>query len=169
MKIRRSLRWAVVACVLAAAMAACSSSSTSSKPAASASASASAEATSGSAAQQQIAANWTAFFDPKTPIDKRIALLEDGQTFAPVIKAQAGSGLASQASASVSKVAVTTANQARVDYSILVAGQKALPNQSGTAVYQGGMWKVGLASFCGLLTVEAGGSTASLPAACKAP
>jgi len=112
--------------------------------------------------------NWTTFFDPKTPVDKRIALLENGQTFAPVIKSQAGSALASQASASVSKVAVTTPDQATVGYSILVGGQPVLPNQSGTAVYQDGMWKVGASSFCGLLTVESGGSAASLPAACKA-
>jgi len=34
-------------------------------------------------------------------------------------------------------------------------------------VYQGGTWKVAVASFCGLLTLEAGGSTTALPAACK--
>jgi hypothetical protein len=113
--------------------------------------------------------NWTTFFDPKTPVDKRIALLENGHTFAPVIKSQAGSALASQASASVSKVAVTAPDQAMVGYSILLGGQPVLANQSGTAVYQDGMWKVGAASFCGLLTVESGGSAASLPAACKAP
>jgi hypothetical protein len=66
-------------------------------------------------------------------------------------------------------VAVTSPSQATVDYSITVAGQTALPNQSGTAVYQSGMWKVGLTSFCGLLALQAGGSTTSLPAACKAP
>jgi ABC-type transport system substrate-binding protein len=161
--IRRSLRLAVTVGALAAALAACSSNTTSSAPAAP-----STEPTSGSAAQSQIKSNWTTFFDPKTPVDTRIALLENGQTFAPVIKAQAGSGLASQASASVSKVAVTTADQAKVDYSILVGGKAALPDQAGTAVYQDGRWKVGVASFCGLLTLQSGGSTAGLPAACTA-
>jgi hypothetical protein len=42
-----------------------------------------------------------------------------------------------------------------------------LPNQTGTAVNQGGTWKVGVASFCGLLTLENNGNTAKLPAACK--
>src|SRR3982074_428669 len=28
-----------------------------------------------------IAANWTAFFNPKTPVAKRISLLQDGQQF----------------------------------------------------------------------------------------
>ncbi len=53
-------------------------------------------------------------------------------------------------------------------YSILVSGTPALTNQAGVAVYQDGTWKVGDASFCGLLTIENGGNTASLPAACKA-
>lgn len=161
---RTSWRWILVACALAAGVAACSSSSTSSKPA-----SGSTTPASGAAAEQTIAANWEAFFNAKTPVSKRIALLQDGQEFAPIINAQAGSSLASQASASVSKVTVTKpAAQAAVNYSILISGKSALPNQSGTSVYQDGTWKVGLASFCGLLALESGGSTSSLPAACKA-
>jgi hypothetical protein len=35
------------------------------------------------------------------------------------------------------------------------------------AVKQDGTWKVGVASFCGLLTVENNGKTSGLPAACK--
>jgi hypothetical protein len=168
---RTSLRhrgWLPVACAVAVSVAACSSgSSTSSKPApvgtpASA-------PISGAAAKSEIAANWTTFFNASTPPAKRINLLQDGQAFAPVIKAQVGSGLASQASATVSKVTVTKpASQAAVDYSILLAGNPVLSGQSGTAVYQDGTWKVGASSFCGLLTLEGGGSTASLPDACKA-
>ena len=53
-------------------------------------------------------------------------------------------------------------------YSILVSGKEALPNQSGVAVYQDGSWKVGEASFCGLLILENGGKTTGLPAPCSA-
>jgi hypothetical protein len=166
MRTRRLLQRAAAACVLAGIVAACGgNSTTSSAPAATSSA----QAPSGAAAQKQIAANWTAFFDAKTPVSQRIALVEDGQEFAPIIKAQAASPLASQASASVSKVTVTKPDQAAVTYSILLSGKPALTNQSGTAVYQDRSWKVGATSFCGLLTLENGGSTASLPAACKAP
>jgi len=118
------------------------------------------------ATEQQIAANWTTFFNPKTPVSKRVALLQDGQTFASIISAQAGSTLESEASASVTQVALTSSTQARVNYSILLAGQPALPNQHGVAVLQGGVWKVGVSSFCALLTLEQGGSTKGLPAAC---
>jgi hypothetical protein len=41
-------------------------------------------------------------------------------------------------------------------------------NQSGVAVYRNGTWKVGVASCSGLLVLENNGSTASLPAACRA-
>ena len=58
--------------------------------------------------------------------------------------------------------------QAAVTYTILLDGQPpALTNQPGMAVYQDGTWKVGLASFCGLLSVENSGNTSGLPAACK--
>jgi hypothetical protein len=117
--------------------------------------------------EKEITANWTAFFNPKTPVSERVSLLQDGSAFASVIKSQAGSSLASQASAKVTKVTVMTTSEAAVTYDILVAGTPELKNQSGTAVYQDGAWKVGVASFCGLLILENGGSSASLPAACK--
>ena len=49
----------------------------------------------------------------------------------------------------------------------VIGGQSALANQAGVAVLQDGTWKVGLASFCGLLALENGGKTSGLPAACK--
>ena len=96
-----------------------------------------------------------------------MALLQNGSVFQPVIKAQAGSALASSATSKVSKVTLVSPTQAKVIYSILVGGTPALSNQTGVAVYQDGVWKVGDASFCGLLTVENGGKTSNLPAACR--
>ena len=116
----------------------------------------------------QVAKDWTAFFDAKNPVAKRVSLLQDGSQFASIIAAQAGSGLPAQASAKVTHVTVVSPTQAKVTYSILLSGQTALPDQSGMAVFQDGTWKVGTASFCGLLILETGGSTKSLPAACAA-
>ncbi len=120
-----------------------------------------------SGAAATIKANWEAFFNPKTPVAKRVSLLQDGQTFASIINSQAGSGLAASASAKVTKVTLVSPTQGKVTYSILVGGQPALSNQTGVAIKQGGTWKVGVASFCGLLTVENGGKTTGLPAACS--
>ena len=142
------------------AVTACSSSSSSgAKP----SASASTTAVSTSAAVAQIKANWEAFFNPKTPVAKRVSLLQNGQVFESIITAQAGSPLASSATSSVSSVTVESPAQATVVYSILVGGSPALKNQPGVAVYQGGIWKVGDQSFCALLTLENSGKA---PAAC---
>ena len=179
---RRVPQQILLVCALAAGIAACSSgsnssgsgasSSPSSAPSSSASAASSAPATSASpvsssGATAAITADWEAFFSPKTPVAKRVSLLQDGQTFASVIRSQAGSGLASSATAKVTKVTVVSPSQAKVTYNILLGGQPALSNQSGVAVKQAGTWKVGVASFCGLLTVENGGKTSGLPAACK--
>jgi hypothetical protein len=164
----------LLACALVTGVAACgsnggSSGSGTSAPATSSAPSPSASATagSGSADARQIAANWTTFFDAKTPVSKRVSLLQDGQQFASVIKSQAGGGLAASATAKVTKVVVSSATQATVTYNILVAGQTALSGKTGTAVKQDGTWKVGVSSFCGLLALENGGKTSGLPAACQ--
>jgi hypothetical protein len=142
------------------AVTACSSSSSSgAKP----SASASTAAASTSAAVTQIKANWEAFFNPKTPVAKRVSLLQNGQVFESIISTQASSPLASSATSSVSSVTVESPAQAKVVYSILVGGSPALKNQPGVAVYQNGIWKVGDQSFCALLTLENSGKA---PAAC---
>jgi hypothetical protein len=171
MKAHRTLQLLVLVGVLGVGIAACGSSSNSgassspsaSAPATSAPATSASAAPSGSAAAT-ITANWEKFFNAKTPVAQRVALLQNGPVFASVIKAQAGSGLAATATAKVSKVTVTSSKQATVKYSILISGATALANQTGVAVYQGGTWKVGLASFCGLLTLENSGKT---PAVCK--
>ena len=171
MKAHRTLQLLVLVGVLGVGIAACGSSNNSgassspsaSAPATSAPATSASAAASGSAAAT-ITANWEKFFNAKTPVAQRVALLQNGSVFASVIRAQAGSGLAATASAKVSKVIVTSSKQATVKYSILIGGSPALANQSGVAVYQGGTWKVGLASFCGLLTLENSGKT---PSVCK--
>jgi hypothetical protein len=171
MKAHRTLQLLVLVGVLGVGIAACGSSNNSgsssspsaSAPATSAPATSASAAASGSAAAT-ITANWEKFFNAKTPVAQRVALLQNGSTFASVIRAQAGSGLAATASAKVTKVTLTSSKQAKVTYSILIGGSPALANQSGVAVYQGGTWKVGLASFCGLLTLENSGKT---PSVCK--
>ena len=161
---------------LAATMAACSSSGSSttaspssappssapaSSPAAASSPTAGSTAASGNATAL-VTANWVAFFDGKTSAAKKISLLENGQKFASIINAQAGSGIAASAGAKVHAVMVNSPAQATVHYDITLNGQTALGNQTGTAVYQDGMWKVGDVSFCQLLKIENGGTAPSV-------
>ena len=163
---------------LAATMAACSSgspatASPSSAPPSSAAASSPAvtsssavasspgQAASGNA-KAQITSNWEAFFNGQTSAAKKIALLENGQKFASVINAQAGSGLAGSAGAKVTAVVVNSPTKATVSYDITLSGTTALANQTGTAVYQNGTWKVGDVSFCQLLKLENAGTAPSV-------
>ena len=111
----------------------------------------------------QIKANWVAFFDPRTPVAKRVGLLQNGSAFASIIRSQASSSLAAAATSSVSAVTVESPSQAKVTYSILVGGTPALKNQPGVSVFQDGVWKVGDQSFCALLTLENSGKA---PSAC---
>ncbi len=125
------------------------------------------EPSTGAGATQAIETNWAKFFSNKTPVPQRIALLQNGSVFAPVIRAQAGSSLARLATAKVTHVTLTGTSQAAVTYSILVGGKVGLGGQSGVAIYQNGVWKVGDTSFCGLLKLENGGSSKGLFAGCK--
>jgi len=163
--IRNPIPLIMLLCALGTSVAACgssgsSSTSTPSPSATSTSAPSSASpsaAASGGNAVAEITANWTAFFDPTTPLAKRISILQNGQVFSAAIQGSSRFPGASTASAKVTKVTVTSATQAKVTYSILLAGTPVLPNQSGVAVLEGGTWKVGDASFCALLTLENSG------------
>jgi len=168
MNIHRHIWQIVVVCALAGVVTACGSSSPSSstttKPPTPTASSSSPPSTANAAAE--ITANWEKFFSAKTPVPTRVSLLENGSQFPTA--ALAPTGLAAEASAKVLSVTNVTASQATVKYDVLLGTSVALPNQTGTAVYQDGTWKVGAASFCGLLSLEAGGKTSSLPPVCKA-
>jgi hypothetical protein len=180
MNTRRSVCWILLASAVGVSAAACGSGGSSSAPkpspsphsasaAATPSASPSASATASSVAadEQEITANWTAFFNPKTSPAQKTALVQNGSQFASILKAQASNPQQATSSAKVLAVTVITSSEAQVTYDILLSGTPVLSNQKGTAVLQDGTWKVGIASFCGLLSLESSGKTSSLPAACK--
>lgn len=167
---------AALAIVIGLGLAACSSSgnggsntptSAPSSQTSSSSAPASGEPTTGSAATAAIKANWATFFNAKTTTARRVQLLQNGQVLASVLRAQAKNSLAATATSTVSAVTLTGTNQASVTYTILVSGQPVLKGQHGVSVYQDGIWKVGLVSFCGLLKLENAGKSSGLPAGCK--
>jgi hypothetical protein len=168
---RRAILAPALALALAAAVAACSSSSSSSSspsaPAASAPAATSAAAstpaaTNTSGAVAQITANWEKFFASSTPVSEKVTLLQNGSVFSGAI-----SGLTSLVSGLGAKVTGVTLNSptsATVTYNLTAGGSSLLSGQTGTSVYEGGIWKVGDASLCALLKLVPGGSE---PAACS--
>ena len=117
----------------------------------------------GSSAAAQIKQNWETFFDGSTSTDKRVALLENGSTFASLLKTIDGFSLAKQLKATVSNVVLNGADSATVTYTLDLSGQPVLKNTKGTAVRVGNVWKVGTASFCALVKLEG-----ASPKACSA-
>ena len=179
---RRGLLVPALGLALAATMTACSSSSSSSSSVAAApssapasptpvattaapspSATASKQATSGAAAAAAIKQDWVTFFNPKTSVAAKEAILENGSKYEALLKSQASNPTAATASASVQSVKITSPTGATIDYTILVSGSPVLKGQKGTAVYQDGTWKVSKTSFCGLAALENGGKA---PAVC---
>ncbi|MFJ8648166.1 hypothetical protein ACIRNI_18875 [Streptomyces sp. NPDC093546] len=106
------------------------------------------------AARQQIEKNWAAFFNPKTPVDEKVKLLENGDRMRPVLEAFSANPQAAQTSASVDDVAFTSATEADVTYDLLVGGTPALSNTKGTAVQQQDTWKVSVKTLCALVKLS---------------
>jgi hypothetical protein len=179
---RRITAVPALALALALAVAACSSgasttTSTSSSTPASAPASSAASSPAGSpaassspaggnnaAAVAQITANWEKFFNSSTPVSEKVKLLQNGTALQSAIQDLSNLPLASNIGAKVTNVTVNSATSASVTYNITSGGSSLLSGQKGTSVYQGGVWKVGDASLCGLLKLVPGGS---VPAACN--
>lgn len=175
----RGLAVAGASMAIALAATACSSTTssstsapatTSAPPATSASPSASPSGAGGGAstgAVAQIKANWTKFFAPSTPASERVKLLQNGDKFASAISDFAKSPMAQGVSSTVTSVVLTSPTQADVKYNIVAGGQTMASNQTGTAVLEGGTWKVGDKSFCGLLSDAAPIMGTAVPPACK--
>jgi hypothetical protein len=173
---RRIIVVPVLGLALALAVSACgssgssSSSSTASAPASSAApvssgpvSSAPASSSSGnSAAAAQITTNWEKFFSSSTPNSERVTLLQNGSAFAGAISGLAS--LVSNLGAKVTSVTLTSATTATVKYDLTAGGTSLLNNQTGTAVLDNGVWKVGDASLCDLIKLVPGGT---VPSACS--
>jgi hypothetical protein len=173
---RRIILAPVLGLALALAVSACSSSgsssssSTTSAPASSAApavpvssgpVSSAPASTGNSAAVAQITANWEKFFNSSTPNSERVTLLQNGNAFAGAISGL--TSLVSNLGAKVTGVTLTSATTATVKYDLTAGGTTLLSNQTGTAVLENGVWKVGDASLCGLIKLVPGGT---VPSAC---
>ncbi|MEU6984480.1 hypothetical protein ABZ946_13830 [Streptomyces sp. NPDC046324] len=112
--------------------------------------SAAAEPADPAAARAEITKNWTAFFDPDTPVAERAELLENGEQMRPALEALLGNEAAAAATAKVKTIEFTSPNDANVTYDLLVAGSPAVADSKGTSVFQEDTWKVSTKTLCGL-------------------
>jgi hypothetical protein len=115
------------------------------------------------AAEQEIKQNWAKFFDPKTTLEQKQAVLENGERMAPVLQAFSGDARGGQVQAKVTKVEFTSPTEATVTYDLTLKGATALPGASGTAVEQDGTWKVSAKTLCALVTMSGNASASALP------
>jgi hypothetical protein len=147
-----------------------SASVTPSSPAASPSATAPAGPKAGSPqATAAIKTAWVKFFNAKTPIPQRLALLQDGSKFTSAIGAFSASPMAASITGEVATLKYTSATTAKVTYNLLAGGNPVARAIPGTAVLQDGTWKLGDDVFCGLLSLakNSGGLKVTIPAACN--
>lgn len=176
----RSLHWpglrqasaalAATGCLILAACGGGGGSHHPTGPKPTASATTAAEPTSGPAAVAAITANWKTVFNGKAPIPSRLALVQDGPQVAAFVEAQAKTSFGAAAAgstATVSSVMITSPSQATVHYEVLLLGTPLLKNQVGSAVYLDGIWKVAIASFCGLAYLQYPKGSPELPAVCR--
>jgi len=164
---------AATGCLILAACGGGGGSHSSAKPASptpAATTSTAAEPASGPAAVAAIRANWETVFNGQAPIPRRLALVQDGPQVTAFVEAQAKTSFGAAAAgstATISSVTITSPLQATVHYEVLLLGTPLLKNQVGTAVYLDGVWKVAIASFCGLTYLEYPKGSPKLPAICR--
>lgn len=94
------------------------------------------------------------FFSGKTPADRKVTLVQRGHAFSDVIHKQAGGTMSQATTVKVLHITLDSPDSATVRYTILLGGQPALKNQTGSAVKEHGSWKVASATFCQLLELE---------------
>jgi hypothetical protein len=97
------------------------------------------------------------FFDGSTPLATRVSLLDNGSQYASIMKKVLENPQGATAGATVQSVELTSATGANVGYTITLSGQPVLGGQKGTVVYQDGVWKVSVPSFCALAALENSG------------
>lgn len=109
-----------------------------------------------------IKSNFSTFFAAATPMSQRESLLQNGSQFAQPMQAEFTQLGAQNPSITINSVSVTSANVAKVDYTVNLNGNPVLKNQPGEAVKVNGKWLVSDSTLCQLFSL--GGQQ---PAACK--
>jgi hypothetical protein len=111
-------------------------------------------------AGKAVATNFETFFSAATPAAQRVALLQNGTAYAPVLEGFAGNPLASKATVSVTAVDFTGPTTATVTFNLCESGAPALSGSTGKAVLEGGVWKVSDTTLCALVQLSGSGTPA---------
>jgi hypothetical protein len=101
-------------------------------------------------AEEDIRAAWTVLFDPKSSLDQRSDVVEDGDGNALMIDNLFRDPSGSELRAEVTSVSYTSDVHAEVAYDLTREGRRLDTGGPGAAVLQDGGWKVALRTVCAL-------------------
>ncbi|WP_067862970.1 hypothetical protein [Nocardia shimofusensis] len=120
----------------------------------------SAAAAADPAAIDEIKATYATFFDSTKTPEERAAKVEQSEAFLPVLQAQAANPQSAGLGVEVSKVELVDATNAAVTYTLVMGGNPVLADQAGEAVKSGDQWLVAATTFCTLMALQGGTSSA---------
>lgn len=112
------------------------------------------------AATTELKKNWATFFKSSTPHATSVSLLQDGASLGPAVSFAAKIAKKEKVSESAIVRKITFSSDgmsAAVVYTLFGGKTKLLPKADGTAVLDGGVWKVSKVTFCQLVVLGAGG------------
>ncbi|WP_127356986.1 hypothetical protein [Actinacidiphila soli] len=115
-------------------------------------------------AEDRVRKNWEAFFASTTPLDAKVALVENGEQYALMVQGFADDKRASQFRAQVHDVAFASSAEAEVTYDLSRQGRAVKTGARGMAVSQDGTWKVSVETLCALSQL---GTDVPRAAACR--
>jgi hypothetical protein len=101
-------------------------------------------------AEQEIREAWTVLFDPRSSLDQRSDVVEDGDENALMIDNLFRDPSGSKLHAEVTSVSYTSDVDAEVAYDLTREGRRLDTGGPGAAVLQDGGWKVALRTVCAL-------------------
>ncbi|MFK4102138.1 hypothetical protein ACI2L1_19075 [Streptomyces sp. NPDC019531] len=101
-------------------------------------------------AERDIREAWTVLFDPKSSLDERSDVVEDGDENALMIDNLFRDPSGGKLRAEVTSVSYTSDRSADVAYDLTLDDRRLDTGGPGTAVLQDGGWKVGLRTVCAL-------------------
>ena len=111
-----------------------------------------------------VAKAYETFFNPSIPLVTVARNLQHGDRFTSAIAANAKLGKQRHLGVKVTKVVLISADSAAVSFDLLSSGKILLPDVSGFAAREVGVWKVAAKTFCELVALNG-----KPPAACGDP
>lgn len=109
---------------------------------------------------EAIETTYATFFDSTKTPEERAAKVQQSEAFLPVLQAQAANPQSAGLGVEVSKIELVDESNAAVTYTLVMGGNPVLADQAGEAVKENGEWLVAATTFCTLMALQGGTSSA---------